>query len=119
MTKPKYKTTPPDDLRQALIAALKERQGESVTAHTMSKLVGTGDSAVRHVLEELVSSGLLRQVKISRYSYGYYMPTERQLQGEASTREMASSFRPLRPRTAHQEAVDRAREVREQYRSVG
>lgn len=105
--------------REAIAAILKSLDGEPMTARMLSIKLRTGEAAVKHIVEGMVLDGAARAVKNSRSTTGYYMPTNKQLESEEKARNAVSTFRPLRPRQAHAEAVAAARAVRDQIRSIG
>lgn len=114
----KKKDTAHDDTRAKIMELLRAADGEPITARMLAAKIKTGEAAIKHVAEHMVDAGAIRQVKVSKASICYYAPNQRQLDAEERARTM-SAPPPLKPRKDHNEAVERARAFREQYRSIG
>lgn len=122
-TNPKAPTELPsgtnrDEVRQRLIDRLQAMNGKSQSALQLSRFLGIGAPAIRTMCIELCKEGALRVGRTEFDTEGYYFPTEDQKNLERRLRD-AATVKPLKPRTAHREAVERAMASRRQYASHG
>lgn len=104
--------------RETITAILRSLDGEPITARMLSIKLKTGEAAIKHIADGMVLDGAARSVRMSKSTIDYYMPNKRQQESEEKARQ-AVVHKALQPRTAHAEAVARAKAVREQIRSIG
>lgn len=110
---------PSTELRAAMLALLKEQDGEALSGSQLSSRLGCGISSAKHTAESLVTSGVARQRKTGEGHPGYHIPSAAQLAEESARHGLRCLFRPLKPRQAYNEAVARALAERNAVPSIG
>ena len=106
------------DTRAKIIAFLRDLDGESRGVKSIAHQIGVGHAAVRTICTHLHDSGAIQLTRMST-AIAYYIPNEAQREALENARATACRFRPLTPRTAHREALARAQEARNAYKSIG
>jgi hypothetical protein len=94
------------------------RTGTSASPNLLRVKLKVSEAVVRQESAALVESGAIRQTRHGRGVSGYYVPSESEIAAESKLRTVAQA-NPLKPRTAHLEAVMKARAAREQIRIIG
>lgn len=107
-----------DTVREMLVKKLREAKGKSYSARQLGNMFGVGTPAMQTMCLELRDEGTLRAGRTECDAEGWYLPTDAQKNLERAMKEKAESFRQLKKRTAHAEAVERARADRLAIKSI-
>lgn len=98
-----------EDLRETLLDILEDREGFPITVNTLSKRFKIGAPALREVLMEMGPTHKVRETRVGRH-VAFLLPTAETMRKEQAEAErgVVDMFRPLRRRTDHLAAVERA-----------
>jgi hypothetical protein len=103
--------------KQDIISILKDAKGEPISPNVIATRMGgyIGLASIKMLCANLTDEGRIRRGGERKPTY--YVPSDAQQRVEAAARSY--SFKTLRPRKDHLEALERAKMARESIKSIG